>query len=284
MHDEPFLFSHEFNKQIGIILSNPDNQWWIRSLGLLMGILAIHAILRGVGSLYANYRIRHRFKELNPQKYPRFYFVYQALVRKMGLNRKITVLDVSNYKLPVFTLGWLKPAILVSPFLIEQMNDEELTAIFAHELAHIIRRDNLSLWFMNLVRYLFPFLPLRIWIVEKFLIHQEQACDDWVVRTTGNSLTLAQAILKVWKYSRSTLSTLLLKDLYLCHELIGKRSAIEARVRRLVNPPKKGDVLRKRVFAFILLFLLLVGFLAIQIVWARHGSHSESPGCQHNMK
>ncbi|MFQ5835717.1 MAG: hypothetical protein ACE5HR_07330 [bacterium] len=134
MHDEPFLFFHEFNKQIGIILSNPDNQWWIRLLGLLMGILAI------------------------------------------------------------------------------------------------------------------------------------------------------QAIIKVWKYSRSTLSTVLPGDLYLCHELIGKRSTIEARVKRLINPPKRGHFLRKRVFVFALLFLLLAGFLAIQIVWARHGGHSESPGCQHNMK
>lgn len=282
MHDEPFLFFHEFTKKISVIMNSPDNQWWIRLLLLLIGILIVHAILRGVGSLHANYRIRRKFEKLNPQKHPRFYSIYQALVEKMRIKKKVKVLDASNYKLPVFTLGWLKPAIVVSPSLIEHMGDEELEALVAHELAHVVRGDNLSLWLMNLLGYVL--FPLRRWIMEKFLIYQEQVCDDRVVKTTGNPLILAQAILKAWKYPRSILYTMLPKDLCLYHELTGKRSVVETRVRRLINPLKKGDILRKRIFVFALLFLLVVGFLAIQIVWARYSSHPETPECQHSIK
>ena len=57
--------------------------------------------------------------------------------------------------------GILRPKILVSAGLIRKLGVEELTAALAHEIAHVVRRDNLKRVGLELAWLL---IPLLIWM------------------------------------------------------------------------------------------------------------------------
>src|SRR5262249_4667365 len=62
--------------------------------------------------------------------------------RRMGLHRSLRVVTSEATDGPS-VLGWLRPVILLPPAAIMGLSPEQLEAILAHEIAHIMRYDGL---------------------------------------------------------------------------------------------------------------------------------------------
>lgn len=61
-----------------------------------------------------------------------------------------------------FTIGWRKPVIVLSIWLLENLDEQEIAATVAHELAHIRHRDTLLMfWKHSLCPGGFGLPPLR---------------------------------------------------------------------------------------------------------------------------
>ncbi|WP_437852147.1 M56 family metallopeptidase [Sorangium sp. So ce363] len=77
------------------------------------------------------------------------------------------------------------------------LTDAEVDAVFAHELAHLERRD--GLWFpaAGLVQSVLWAHPLVHWASSRFRQTAELACDDRAVELTGDPLGLARALVQV---------------------------------------------------------------------------------------
>lgn len=134
--------------------------------------------------------------------------------------------------------GFLRPRVLISRGLLDALGSEERAVVFAHEQAHVRRRDALA---SGLVRVLATVhLPqVGQWLVSELDVAAEQACDDEAAIAVTDRLAVAAAILTVERaVSRSTAARL---------ELVAiafGASAVERRVEALLAEPLPPTSLR----------------------------------------
>jgi len=76
------------------------------------------------------------------------------------------------------------------------LSDAHIEAIVAHEVSHIVRRDNLLASVQLVVTSLFWFHPLVWWIGARLVDERERACDERVLARGGRPAIYAESILK----------------------------------------------------------------------------------------
>jgi Zn-dependent protease with chaperone function len=98
-----------------------------------------------------------------------------------------------------FTTGVRRPWIALDPELARTLDDNELDALLAHEMAHIRLRDPMLCLLTGVCRDLVFFLPgihlASFWLRRE----QEEAADDLAAGCTHRPAALASSILKVWE-------------------------------------------------------------------------------------
>jgi len=93
--------------------------------------------------------------------------------------------------------GVFRPVLLVPEGIFENLTPEQWTAIVAHELCHVRRRDNLVGTIQMFVETVFWFHPLVWWAGKRIFQERELSCDEEVLRLGSEPRTYAQGILKV---------------------------------------------------------------------------------------
>jgi beta-lactamase regulating signal transducer with metallopeptidase domain/tetratricopeptide (TPR) repeat protein len=94
-------------------------------------------------------------------------------------------------------LGFWQPVVLLPDGLSDHLTSAELQAVFAHELAHIQRRDNLTAAISKGIVALFWFHPVVEWLSRKMLIERETACDELVLSQVSEREHYLTGIAKV---------------------------------------------------------------------------------------
>ena len=98
-----------------------------------------------------------------------------------------------------FTAGLRRPWIALDPDLAATLDEPELDALLAHEMAHIRRRDPLLCLLTGMCRDAVFFLP-GIHLADFWLRRdQEETADDLAAVSTRRPAALASTILKVWE-------------------------------------------------------------------------------------
>ncbi len=99
----------------------------------------------------------------------------------------------------------VRPKIVLSTAMVEQLDMAELQAVLSHEYSHLKRWDFDVLWLATWWRDAFFYLPAGHRFLQGLRADQELACDEQVVRQGGvsSALNLAAALLKVWEVSSS---------------------------------------------------------------------------------
>jgi TonB family protein len=93
--------------------------------------------------------------------------------------------------------GIVRPVVVLPRSLAKLLTDEELEAIFLHELTHIVRRDNLFAVAQTLLRCVWWFHPL-VWLVDRRLSEErELICDEAVLYLGGRPEAYVAAMYKV---------------------------------------------------------------------------------------
>jgi uncharacterized protein (TIGR03435 family) len=96
-------------------------------------------------------------------------------------------------------VGIRRPVLLVPAGIEQRLTPSQLDAVFAHELCHVHRRDNLTAAIHMVVEAVFWFHPLVWWIGARMVDERERACDEYVLRAIGEPQTYAESILNVCK-------------------------------------------------------------------------------------
>jgi hypothetical protein len=94
-------------------------------------------------------------------------------------------------------IGLLRPTILIPRPLLGELSSAELEQILLHESAHIRRRDHWTNYALELAQALFFFHPAVWWIARELRLQREIACDDAVVRATGEPVPYAGCLAKL---------------------------------------------------------------------------------------
>jgi hypothetical protein len=145
--------------------------------------------------------------------------------------------------------------------MVEHLDEAELEAVLAHEVAHTARRDYLVAWLATVLRDAFFYLPAGRVAYRQIQEEQEPACDDLASGVTRRPLALASALVKSWQPSLGGAVPQAARGLV-------TGTSIEWRVQRLLAGPPSGATRPQRGAAFGIGGGGLMGLLALEVVTA----------------
>lgn len=106
--------------------------------------------------------------------------ILDACSATLHIRRKPALVYDADRRIPVL-YGLIRPRILVDPWVLAGLSDNELRHIFLHELTHIKRLDILANWATVVVRAVHWFNPVVWYAASRMRQDQEVACDAYVL-------------------------------------------------------------------------------------------------------
>jgi uncharacterized protein (TIGR03435 family) len=150
----------------------------------------------------------HSFAKLNNDPEDVIRRMAAAVRERIGLKRDVRlVLCESEEGVGMF--GWLKPVILLPPSALTGLRPDELEAVIAHELAHILRHDYAINALQSVIETILFFHPMTWWISKQIRTERELCCDRVAVRICGRPRDYAQALLKLARLQAASLQPVL---------------------------------------------------------------------------
>jgi beta-lactamase regulating signal transducer with metallopeptidase domain len=167
------------------------------------------------------------------------------LQRRLGLDRVIRYCECHRIEAPA-VIGWFRPVVLLPAAVLTGLTEEQLTAVIAHELAHIQRLDSFVNLFQVAAETLLFYHPAIWWVNQRIRAERENCCDDAAISVSGDALEYARALtLMAERRAAPSLA------------MAFNRSPLEARVMRLLGMGDfRGGI---RTAGFAASFLLLAG-------------------------
>jgi len=163
-----------------------SSQGWI--IGL-WGMLVLYQLVRLGRGLHRAYRIRTDGSVLPP--------ALVAMARGLiGASYRVSLLESTAIEVPV-TIGIFRPVILLPRRVLPQLNEQELLAVFAHECAHIRRRDFPVHILCELISLPVRWHPGICYLMSKISQTRELACDDDATVRLGKRRPYANTLLRL---------------------------------------------------------------------------------------
>jgi TonB family protein len=122
--------------------------------------------------------------------------VVAGIQQRMRLARPVRVLISEAGECPS-VVGWIKPALLLPGATILGLTPQQLEAVLAHELAHILRYDYLVNMLQTVVETLLFYHPAVWWASTRIRQERELCCDDLAVESCGDALCYARALTRL---------------------------------------------------------------------------------------
>jgi len=248
-----------------ITISNPNY------LALTIIIIAIFSLLlfRWISIAFLYRRLAYEEK-VGREDVPDVYGIIDNFTNRIKTHSPDVSLTHSDYSSP-FIIGVRRFTLVLSPRLLDDLDQNEKDILIRHELSHIKRKDNLLGWFALVLRDLNFFNPFGF--IAYFLIRseQEKACDKLVVKYTDRppaeiAKIILNSLLKLKKLIKSNKQLTPLESSAFSATGVFSQRRLENRVSSIIgiNP----DKIHMRVFPKVLMYFLFMSLLFIQIVIA----------------
>ena len=111
----------------------------------------------------------------------------------IGRQASVVVLDAAQ----PFTVGWLRPTIVIPQRALRELSKDQLLALLSHELGHVQFGHALWLHVLNLVCQLGFFQPLNFWAYRCWRREAELVADGWATSHCVGPKQLASCLLQV---------------------------------------------------------------------------------------
>lgn len=152
------------------------------------------------------------------------------------------VLVLKEHQPLAYVCGLRHLTVFLSTGLIEMLDEEELAAVLAHELAHIRKGDMWVTWIIFVLRGVMFYNPIATIAFNQISLQMEKACDEQVVLLTKKRLAYGSALLKVYRATAPSLTNLDERDLQskvsfrlAAWEVQARRTFTEDRVKRILD-------------------------------------------------
>lgn len=209
-------FSEYFKRHLPLIVT----LWFL-------GILVL--VLKLAGGFLYNQRVKaYNTRPLNKSWQNHF----RKLCRKSGIKKGVALLESALVKVPM-TIGHLKPVILLPAGMVTGLPRDQVEALLAHELAHILRKDYLVNIMQNVIDILYFYHPGVRWISSHVRTERENCCDDIAVSLSGDSINFARAL--------TNIDGSLVKNASPALTAVNKSTKLFGRIKRLFAPRKKSS-------------------------------------------
>lgn len=129
-------------------------------------------------------------------------------------------------------------SLVLSASTIDILDVEELEAVIAHELAHLIRQGSVINRVFLVLRFLMFYNPVALIIFLYVISENEKICDDIAINLTDKRLALASGLLKVFSSTTTEPSVAFVAN--------GRRNWLSPRVKTLKNRAYR-ELVKERV-------------------------------------
>jgi len=199
--------------------------------------------------LFGGWRLTTRLRLEACAAAPEWQRTLEGIAARVRTSRKVRLLTSSQVAVPT-VMGWLRPVILVPLSALTGLPTEHITALLAHELAHIRRHDYIANILQSVAEAVLFYHPAVWWISGQIRTERELCCDDIAVAASDDALTYASALAQLESIQPSRLRTV----------LAANGGSLLNRVRRLIEPAQTVvDELPGPGAAWTMALLLLTG-------------------------
>src|SRR5215471_16389045 len=179
------------------------------------------------------------------------------LQERLGIARVVRYCESVHLDAPA-VLGWFRPVVFLPLSALTGLNEAQLRAVIAHELAHIRRFDAFVNVFQVTVETLLFYHPAVWWLNKRIRAERENCCDDVALSVCGNPAEYARALalMEEWRVAPS-------------FAMAANRGPLASRVARLLGLGEKGSGLRNAGVTFGILCVataLIAGNALVGIV------------------
>jgi beta-lactamase regulating signal transducer with metallopeptidase domain len=230
---------------------------WLTATAALL--LVCFVVVGGVMIAVQSFRLRSRFSRARELQGGTARLALDRFLKRNKVRGKIRLLSSTKQKEPV-AYGIFVWTIILPEQIEQRLNKEELKALLAHEVAHLVRGDVWWLWIGRVLCSCLAFQPLNLLARRRWQQASEYLCDDWAVERGASSLSLARCLTKIaeWRFGNQTREVGLAAG--------GTKITLVQRVERLVASERRADLwkqpLRRRMLTFVaaLTVISLAGF------------------------
>ncbi|MBI4285716.1 MAG: M48 family metalloprotease [Chloroflexi bacterium] len=184
------------NRWLGLRLFGPVYLWHFFAAALIATM--VYFVLReAVPGLRYYLWHRHTLPSITMGEFPKL----DTVLAKLGqADLPMPGLFLSPGPGPaIYTIG--RRALVLSPATINTLDNEELEAALAHEMAHLTGQAYVMGQLALVLRCVMFYNPVALLVFRRLANDNEQMCDDIAVRATGKPLALASALLKVTRHA-----------------------------------------------------------------------------------
>ena len=175
----------------------------------MVGLLCLIGLIFGIGLLPVLYifgtRIVSRFHgviEIIPDEEPALFHMVDKIARTAGVSTpRIGITE--NLEANAFNVGYGKRAMIVfSTGLLDTLDDTELEAVIAHEVAHIKNHDFHFMALMSALKVISFFNPIAYLLSSAIIREREILADDTGSRLIEQPERLGLALVKIGEVSK----------------------------------------------------------------------------------
>ena len=218
--------------------------------------------LRSAGGFFLVVRLRR--KESTPVSQD-LLNLCQTLQERMGITRIVRYCESLQLSAPV-VVGWIRPVVLLPVTALTGLDETQLRAVIAHELAHIQRLDAFVNLFQIAVESLLFYHPAVWWLGKRIREERENCCDDAAVVVCGSPVTYAHALARMAE-SRVTPQL----------AMAANRGPLAARVARLLGIASSSGAQRGANLSVGVLCLSAALLAGSALIGAAHIVHAQTP-------
>jgi Zn-dependent protease with chaperone function len=147
------------------------------------------------------YRSIYNSRRVSAEGAPSAFEAFEALLTQAyGNARRLPrpkLMVVHDAPSPAFTMGMLRPIVVLSAELVSQLADRELRGIIAHELAHVRRLDYIGRWLATILRDVMFWNPFVLHWYSRLIEEQEAASDECAAELLGDPVAVASGLVEV---------------------------------------------------------------------------------------
>jgi beta-lactamase regulating signal transducer with metallopeptidase domain len=241
------------------LLDSAFPTWLDSALPISISLIALGAICFGIIRLLLLARMIRRsgaYHHTELQQYA------NDLAQRLGTVQPRVLLCFYDRPL-AFTYGVLHPTILLSTWMVKQLDQHELDAVLAHELEHVARFDYLIILLATVLRDAFFYLPTSRKAYRQLQQEKELVCDDLAVRATKRPLALASALTKVWLHRIDTPACAVFGGV---QPLAKEKTLTDHRIERLLDMPPLGRTQPSRIRILGTSISIVLAFALVQSI------------------
>jgi beta-lactamase regulating signal transducer with metallopeptidase domain len=199
---------------------------WVPYLSAVWLVFAGFGMARVIAGVFHLHRVRANSTVISP-----------AALKGEACETAVRAAETRAFELRVSELirvpvaiGYLRPAIILPAYLLEELSPAQLSQVLLHEATHLLRYDDWTNLAQKIARALLFFHPVVWWLENKLTLEREMACDEAVVAETSDPRTYAECLTLLAEKS------LFRRSLALAQSAVSRLRHTSLRVQKLLAP------------------------------------------------